>query len=111
MATLVRALLIALVAAFAVGTVAHSASVTVMDVEMALSSADMGMSDCQGCPDADGQALSCDSICVTPVMAVLPSIRTSLPPATSCTACFEVRSVAGRTGPPDPYPPRSIILS
>lgn len=111
MATLVRALLIALVAAFAVGTVAHSASVTVMDVEMALSSADMGMSDCQGCPDADGQTPSCDSICVTPVMAVLPSIRAGLPPATSCTVCFEVRSVAGHTGPPDPYPPRSIILS
>lgn len=111
MATFVRALMIVLVAAFAAGTVAHAANATTMDVTMAVDSADMGMPDCQGCPD-DGNGLpSCDTVCVTPFVAVMPVAAAEMPVVRALLATPAVRQVGGRGGLPDPYPPRSIILS
>lgn len=111
MAMFVRALLFVLVAAFASGTVAHAANATSMDLTMALESADTDMPDCQGCPDDGSRLPSCDTVCVTPFVAVIPVAAADMPVIHSPLAIPAVRQVVGRTGPPDPYPPRSIILS
>lgn len=111
MATLVRALVIVLIAAFTAGTVAHAANATTMDVTMAIESMDMDMPDCQGCPD-DGDGLpSCDTVCITPFVAVMPVAAADMPVVGSPLATPAVRRLVGRTGPLDPYPPRSTILS
>lgn len=111
MATLVRALLIVLVAAFAAGTVAHAANATTMDVTMAIESVAMDMPNCQGCPDADDGLPSCDTVCITPFVAVIPVAAAAMPVVGSLLSTPAVRQVVGRAGLPDPYPPRSIILS
>jgi hypothetical protein len=108
----VRSLAILLLAAFTVGTVMHTAGAATMSVKMTLAAIDgADMGDCQDCPDGNGDTPSCDNACVSPILAVVPSGQPSLPGAETTTKSPVLQSVTGRTGPPDPYPPRSIILS
>lgn len=112
MARYVRIFMIVVLAAFAVGTVAHAANAATMSAKMSLAvidGADMG--DCKKCPDGKGDVQPCDNACVSPILAVVPSGQPSLPGAETTTESPVLQSVTGRTGPPDPYPPRSTILS
>jgi len=112
MARHVRILMIMVLAAFAAGTVVHAANAATMSAKMTLAvidGADMG--DCQDCSDGNGDMPPCDNVCVSPILAVVPSGQTSLPGAETTTDSFVLQSVTGRTGPPDPYPPRTTILS
>ncbi|MGX1501071.1 hypothetical protein ACSSV1_006140 [Labrenzia sp. MBR-25] len=108
----VRIFIIMLLAAFAAGTVVHTASAATMGAKMTLAliaGADMG--DCQDCADGNGDMPSCDNVCVSPILAVVPSAQLSLPGVETTTESPVLQSVTGRTGPPEPFPPRTNILS
>lgn len=112
MARDVRIFIIMMLAAFATGTVVHAANAATMSAKMTLAvidGADMG--DCQDCSDGNDDMPQCDNVCVSPVLAVAPSGQPSLSAAETTPENLVLQSVIGRTGPPDPYPPRSIILS
>lgn len=108
----VRTLLAALAVAFAAATVAHAAGSTAMSVDMAL--ADAGATDmaaCQDCGNDAGSPEACDFDCVPLVLArpdtggglPVPDIRPATPDRGS--------GFAGRTGPPEPRPPRTLSLT
>jgi hypothetical protein len=97
---------------FAVGSVVHAANATSMNMQMALTAIDSGdMGDCQDCPDGRDDMQACDNVCVSPILAVVPSGQPDLPEAETTTESPVPHSVTGRSGLPDPYPPRSITLS
>lgn len=109
----VRIFMITLITAFAVGTVAHAASNTTMSLKMAVSvGGTMDMADCQGCGSDDGgqeDGLGCDIVCVTSFLAnISADANTPLVVGLSLSdrSFYEL---AGRTGPPEPYPPRTLI--
>lgn len=104
--------MIMMLAAFAAGTVVHAANAATMSAKMTLAvidGADMG--DCQDCPDGSDDMQPCDNACVSPILAVVPSGQPGLPGAETTTESPVLQSVSGRTGLPEPYPPRTIILS
>lgn len=83
-----------------------------MTVKMAAATADMPMpnGDCGGCSGDDpGMLAACSAACgisaVLPLVATVPGAITVAPPAVL------VISVSGLHRPPDPYPPRSTLLS
>lgn len=107
-----RILTILMLAVFAAGAVVHTANAASMNTTMALSAIDSGdMGYCQDCPDGSDELQPCDFVCVSPVLAILPSGESGLPAALKITEKSVDRSMAGRTGIPNPYPPRSTILS
>ena len=109
----VRICVFALLTAFAVASVAHATSATTMSLKMALADGGaMDMADCQGCgsdSDGDDGGLGCDMVCVAPFLAYLGP-EGSVPAVTgiypSARASYDL---VGRTGPPEPYPPRTLI--
>ena len=107
-----RIFMIVVLAAFAAGTVVHAANAATMSAKMTLAvidGADMG--DCQDCSDGNDNMPPCDNVCISPILAVVPSGQPSLLGAETTTESPVLQSVIGRTGSPDPYPPRSTILS
>jgi len=112
MARYVRIFMIMMLAAFAAGTVLHAANAATMSAKMTLAAIDgADMGDYQDCSDGNDNIPPCDNVCISPILAVVPSGQPSLPGAETTTESPVLQSVIGRTGPPDPYPPRSIILS
>jgi len=109
----VRIFMVALIAAFAVGTVAQAASSTTMSLKMALADGGaMDMADCQGCgSDGDGEneGLSCDIVCVSPLLANLGVEAHALQVSGPSLSTRSFYHLAGRTSPPEPYPPRTLI--
>ena len=105
--------MVALTLAFAAGTVLHAARATVMDLTMAGLSSAMLMPGCDGCGDdsddrQDAVMAACFGLCATPVMASLP-VQLLQPTVVSALPSAVGRPIPrGRTGPPDPYPPRII---
>lgn len=114
MSKFVRILVVVMLAAFAVGSVANATSATTMAVEMALTDiGPMDMADCTGCV-ADGtggkNGQACDIVCTAPFVAELSAaagFNAAL--AVSTVAPNGACASAGRTGSPNPYPPRSLI--
>lgn len=107
-----RLLTILVLAVFAVGSVVHTANTASMNATMVLSAIDSGdMGYCQDCPDGSDELQPCDFVCVSPVLAILPSVESGLPAAVTITEKSVDRKMTGRTGLPNPYPPRSTILS
>lgn len=105
----IRMAVIALLALFAVSTVTTAAGATVMSLATAM--ADMDMADCVGCDD-DGSGpdgLACDIVCFTPMVGILDggiaSDYVAPSPVPKPVATF---THPGRTGPPDPFPPRAL---
>ncbi|RWK43943.1 hypothetical protein [Mesorhizobium sp.] len=110
MSKLVRILVVVFLAAFAAGTAAHAATATDMSLKMSMSGMDDGsMADCQDCPGDDAQASACDQVCVTTLVAIVTPADADLPNVTNAVAIRTAGSPGGRTGPPDPYPPRPIL--
>lgn len=107
-----RILIFVTFAAFAAGTVVNAANAAGMSAKMTFAvtdGADMG--NCKDCPDGMGNVQPCDSACLSPILVVLPSDQPDLPGTESATESPALQSVTGRIGPPDPYPPKSPILS
>ena len=99
--------------AFAGGSVANVTSATTMSLKMALADGGaMDMADCQGCGSDSGDnngGIDCDMVCVAPILANL-NLEVSVPAvigiSPSASAFYDL---VGRTGPPEPYPPRTLI--
>jgi hypothetical protein len=110
---LARILAVVLLAVFAAGTIAHGASATSMSLAMshdAMAGGDMG--DCDGCPPGDdGKASLCGQVCLAPFAAIPAAVSIELPLVAAEMAASPLQEMVGRTGPPDPSPPRTIILN
>jgi hypothetical protein len=112
MSKLARILAIVFLAAFAAGTAAHAAAATDMSLKMSMATMDDGgMADCRDCPGDDGQASECDQFCMTTLSAICPPATAELPHVAPLVPSLPAEPSDGRTGPPDPYPPRSTFLS
>ncbi|MCA1404297.1 hypothetical protein I6F26_16545 [Ensifer sp. IC3342] len=109
---LVRIFAIVLLAVFAMGSVAHAANATGMSLTMsAAAMADEDMGDCDGCPPGDdGKASLCAQFCLATFIAVPAATELELPILAVDLATLSAEEIAGRTGPPDPPPPRTIVL-
>lgn len=109
MSKLARILAVVFLAAFSAGTAAHAAASTDMSLKMSMAAMDDGgMADCQDCPGDEGQASACDQFCVTTLTAICPPAVTELPHVAAIVSSPPAKPSDGRTGPPDPYPPRTI---
>jgi hypothetical protein len=109
---LARIFAIVLLAAFAMGTVAHAASATGMSVAMsapAMADADMG--DCDACPPDDGKAPVCGQACLTPFVGIAGAVGLELPFAAASIAGSALRAPDGHVRSPDPSPPRTTLLN
>lgn len=112
MSRLVRILAVVFLAAFAAGTAAHAVAATDMSLKMSMASmGDGGMADCQDCPGDETQASACDQFCATPLAAICPPAAAELPRAANIVSSPPAERSDGRTGRPDPYPPRTAPLS
>ena len=109
----IRIFTLALLALFATGIVMHSASTTSMSLKMALADAGVAdMADCQGCgTDSDSQESgpNCDIVCTASFAASLGQVDTFSPHFAEPATLQSAKHLAGRTGPPEPYPPRTLI--
>ena len=112
-----RVFVMALIAVFAAWTAAHVASATTMSLEMvAMTAADgevMDMADCEACGAGEmGEqaSLACDIACVSPALADLGASQAFTSAPVSSQARWSVDDFAGRTYPPDPHPPRAVLL-
>ncbi|HEX9743360.1 MAG TPA: hypothetical protein VGA17_11300 [Nitrospiraceae bacterium] len=114
MMSLARILMIALIAAFAAATVVHMATSSSMAFQTAMADSDgMGPDGCNGClPNGgDDTATACDTVCAPPFMATI-AVGTYLAAAVPTTLVPNLTDVeVGHLGPPEPYPPRSFVLS
>jgi hypothetical protein len=112
MCKFIRMFAIVLLAVFAAGTVVNAAGATSMSLQLsAIALGDGTMADCQDCPSDTSNSLACDQACVVPLIAIAPVAGIDLPAAQTEVAVAAVKESAGHTGPPLPYPPRTIILS
>ena len=109
-----RILVVALIAVFAAWSVAQVANATTMALEMAAVDGEaMDMADCEGCDpgEMDDQAsLACNILCVSPAFADLATSQASTSAPVPSQTGWAVYDFAGRTYPPDPFPPRSVFL-
>jgi len=98
-------------AAFVAGTIVHVSSATAMNLKMALAADDGGMVGCKVCPDDNEKMTPCDNDCVVPTLAILSDVEAQVPPAERVATRAIAENMSGRTGPPEPFPPRNIQLS
>ena len=109
---LARILAIVLLAAFALGTVAHAASATGMSVAMsAAAMADGDMGDCDACPNDDGNISTCGQACLAPFVGIAASVGVELPFVASSIAGSALKAPDGHVKSPDPSPPRTFFLN
>jgi hypothetical protein len=111
MSRLLRAMVLALVAAFAAGATVHAASLAAMTTTMAAMQAGDEAAGCDECVFDSESLGACDLICAPQLSgavedaAALPQVHGSL-----IRDAGDVLA-AGRRAPPDPFPPRSAIPS
>jgi hypothetical protein len=102
-----------LLAAVAAGSVAHAASATTMSLEMALADGEpMDMADCEGCGSGDDRGdggPGCEMTCLAPMVAYLSEESTLAAMRRASPTDSSLYDFVGRTGPPEPYPPRTLI--
>lgn len=84
-----------------------------MSIKMALADGGtMDMADCKGCGsgnEGDDGGLDCDMVCVAPFLANLSPEGSSPIVTGTCPSSCGFYDLAGRTGPPEPHPPRTFI--
>jgi hypothetical protein len=107
-----RLLLVAVLATYVTGLGIFAATSSAMAGNMVMGEAGE-MGDCQGCDPAGGNdpAPACDTPCLTPMMATLTPDGALRVPLLEQTAGAAGCSFVSRSGPPDPSPPRSILLN
>lgn len=108
-----RIFTLALLAFFAVGIVVQSAGATSMSLKMALGDASVAdMADCKGCgtdTDSEEGGPTCDIVCTVSFAASLCRVDTFGPRFAELATPKLVEHLVGRTGLPEPYPPRTFI--
>lgn len=103
---------VVLVVAFGLGAALHGLLAADMAAQMtAMAMSDDGQaSGCGACGGNDGMAPSdCSQMCVS-FVAVVPPDASAGVPLPAVIPRDRTASVAGRTGPPEPYPPRSFAM-
>jgi hypothetical protein len=120
MASLVRALVIALIAVITAWSVAQAASTTSMSLDMSFMTAhDTSAIDKAHCHECDcegaggGVGLLCEMSCVSPAFA---DLTVSFDPAAASLAStlhvvMPTADLRGRADPPEPFPPRVLLLT
>ncbi|MBP1807621.1 hypothetical protein [Rubellimicrobium aerolatum] len=120
MASMVRALVVLLIAVIAMWSVTQAASTTTMALSMAsMTVHDSGSvekahcHDCRAGGASDEAGLLCYIGCVAPVLADLsvsfaPEVGAAISGPRGVPAILDLR---GRSDPPDPFPPRLLILT
>jgi hypothetical protein len=109
-----RIFVLGLALALAMGLVAHSVRAADMDVKMTMPVAgDMAMpGKCDGC--RSGNDKMSGAACAVPCGSLMAiSVADFLLPALPIAASHwvDAQGMAGSNPPPDPYPPRPLILS
>ncbi|MGB7318994.1 MAG: hypothetical protein WBC85_13600 [Planktotalea sp.] len=100
-----------IVSTFAFGNVLHSANATTMSMKIMTAAVDGAeMDQCQECANSD-KLSSCDSACVSPVLAVLQSPSPEIRVFAAITKTMFSINITGLVGLPEPHPPKSIILN
>jgi len=108
-------LLLAFLAIFAAGNIAHAVSANTMALDMALMDGNaISMEDCQGCPtDGEGAADStmCQLDCTAPGVVTLTASASLefLMPIVRQDRPLSTTAPNGLRAPPDPFPPRHLI--
>lgn len=108
-------LLLAFLAVFAAGNIAHAVSANTMALNMAMMDGSaMSMEDCQGCP-TDGEGVEdstmCQLDCTAPGVVAL-TVSASLEflmPIVRQDCPLSATAPNGLRAPPDPFPPRHLI--
>lgn len=117
MIKLIRLFAVVLVAVFAAGTAVHTAKSAAMSATMTgfapamMPMMDTDMGDCDGCPaDDDAKGSRCIDFCLASFAAIPAIACIEVPFTTPDLPALPVDVLASRTVPPDPDPPRTIIL-
>lgn len=113
----VRQVLVLLLAVFVTAAVNLSAvQASDMTVKMAMAS-DMGVSGhdgCQGCPTGGGgdgmKAMACASVCVAPVLAVLPRLAPTMIAQVAASYATLAPVLRGEAPAPGHHPPRTTDI-
>ena len=112
MARHVRVLIILVLAAFTSATVVQTVNAMTMNMKMKIAATDSaGMDDCEDCTGSGESMSQCDSVCVSPMLAIIPNLQTKLPLVKTISTSNIAQGATGRSGRPEPYPPRSNTLS
>lgn len=106
-----RTFILILLAVIAAGSVSNAASATVMTVKMMTPySVCTDMSDCDGSGNDNGSPV-CDNICVMPSLAIMGGSDPAQLFQSDNSFFVLAVDAEDHTGPPDPYPPRILILN
>lgn len=108
-----RIFTLAIIALFATGAVVHSVGANSMSLKMAVADiGGVGMEICQGCgTDVDREMSdpTCEIVCTVAFAASLSQVDTFSPRIAELATLQLVEHLTGWTGPPEPYPPRTLI--
>lgn len=117
MVRLARVLIVALIVVFAAWSVVQVANATTMSLEMAAMTADedgaMDRAACDACGSdqmVQDASLSCSIACTSPAVVDLADSEISSLVQMSSEAPMAAGSLVGQTYPPDPFPPRSVLI-
>jgi len=110
----VRLLMIAVLAAFAAGSVAHAAGSSEMAATMLVAGKmPMMASDCKACDGGElaDMGSACDLLCATNSVAAMPVLQAAGLASLHRGALFPSadRDLVGHVGPPAEHPPRTLI--
>ena len=102
-----------LLVAFASSTIVQVAQATAMDVKMALAVDGDGGGGCKDCPSgANGGSANCMTGCAFHVFGLHNNFAGPVTgPVSQVPNPLALRSPFGWLAPPDPYPPRTYLLS
>jgi hypothetical protein len=107
-----RILWLVLIAAFLASSAVQAGAVTAMSLKMTLAgSGPMASHDCDGCGSEHAGGTACEMVCIASFAAILNSEKVAPGLVLPRFSPGTTHAFIDRTGPPEPYPPRSLILS
>lgn len=96
-----------LVALFALGSVVHASTATSMAVDMAVADIQLeNTGNCQACPDNDNASPLCDFVCLMSFIALPAPFPIGSMASHATFNDVPDLDFSGRSGTPDPTPPR-----
>lgn len=99
-----------LLAIFFAGTLANTVTATTMTADMMLQISlerDAVPANCPDCPPLEEMATKCGQICVASFAAIVPAAALEPRAIEPRVGIGSIPRAHGRTGPPDPFPPRT----
>jgi hypothetical protein len=112
MSRFARILAFVFLAAFATGTAADASVAAGMSLKMTMAGMDHGnLPDCQDCSGDKGQVPECGQACATALAVLCLSESAAIPVDADSVTVSGDDLRAGRTGPPEHHPPRTVRLA